>query len=243
MASTAPGSQVASSRANSERFSSTSSGAASITSRSPPSRRSSSPAPGESRGSPRLPPRRSSGHGRRPWRGRRADRSEPAVERLGLSGSWSNVSKPPRAGELRDPGAHRPGARDSDAARSRSPAAVLRACASPGRPASPRRGPRSPSRARTGAAPARARRQARSPRRRAPPAWRAARRAAGARRSAAASSSAAVEPLALAGDLVDDPHLPAASCGVEAPPGQHQLHRPLLADRARQALGAAAARG
>ena len=49
-----------------------------------------------------------------------------------------------------------------------------------------------------------------------------------------------VEPLALAGDRVDDAHALGLG-GVEAPPGQHQLHRPLLADRARQPLGPAAA--
>ena len=115
-----------------------------------------------------------------------------------------------------------------------------RACASRGTPACPRPGPRSPSPARRAAAPARARRRATSPRRRARPAWRAGRRSAGARRSAARARAPPRATRASSATALTIP-MPLGLGGVEAPAGEHQLHRPLLADRARQPLGAAAA--
>ena len=116
------------------------------------------------------------------------------------------------------------------------------ACASRGRPACPRRGPRSPSPARRGGA--RARGRPLSPVSSAASTACLASRAASGGRGAitvAASSSAVVEPLLLASaTLLTSPMLLGLE-RVDAPAGEDQLHRPLLADHAGQALGAAAA--
>ena len=61
-----------------------------------------------------------------------------------------------------------------------------------------------------------------------------------ARRPRAASSIASSSQRIVGDDLVDQAHRLRLG-GVEAPAGQHQLHRPLLAEHPRQALGAAAA--
>ena len=49
-----------------------------------------------------------------------------------------------------------------------------------------------------------------------------------------------LEPLVLAGDHVHEAQ-PGGLLGVDAPAGQHQLHRPLLSDHASQSLRSAAA--
>ena len=85
-----------------------------------------------------------------------------------------------------------------------------------------------------------ARRSAPSPRRRAPPAWRAGPRSAGAWRSAGPAPSRASSHSPCRRHLVDEAQ-PLGLGGVDPPPGQHQLHRPLLADHARQPLRSAAA--
>ena len=113
--------------------------------------------------------------------------------------------------------------------------------ASRGRPSSPRPGPRSPSPARRGGAPASS------------PALSAVSSAAmhrllgepgGDRRPLGDRRAPAPAPprasVAFSTTLLTRPHC-VGLAGVEAAAGQHELHRPLLAEHARQPLGAAAA--
>ena len=240
MASTASGPQTSASRANSSRFSSRSSGAASIT-RSQPPRSSSSPA----RRAARVAASASAASLQRPrcdaLRERRRAAARARARAPPGPGRGGSVSKPPSAGELRDPGAHRPGADDADPLDATLTGPGTRGGASRGRPACPRPGPRSPSRARTGAARARARRVS-AVSSAASTACLASRAASGGRSATVCGELDRLRRASrrFAGDLVDEPE-PQRLLGVEAAAGQHQLHRPLLADHAREALGAAAA--
>ena len=80
----------------------------------------------------------------------------------------------------------------------------------------------------------------RSPRPPAPPAWRGGRRSARASATVARQLDRLGQPAAFADDHVDQAPV-VGRLGVEEAAGEHVLHRPLLADRPRQALGAAAA--
>ena len=112
MASTASGAQAAASPANSSRLSSSRSGAASITSSQPP-RSASSPArePAARRAASASASRPAATLGAASQV--RAQALDPALERLGVRVVEQRLVAA-ETGQLGDPGAHRPGARDSD---------------------------------------------------------------------------------------------------------------------------------